>query len=182
MGKVFGAIGVLVAVVAAAFTVVHYFDSRYEPIGREKTTAAVMKAIQEGVILPWYKKSGQIPDGWVICDGSNETPDLRNRFIMGVAAMTAVGDTGGANGLTGLSTLGHALTVPEMPSHQHTTQNVHEKVGDAKYPVWDNMGNNGPRGAGITQIKGGGAEHRHLIPALDNRPAYVSIIYIMRVK
>ena len=36
-----------------------------------------------------------IPTGWVLCDGTNSTPDLRNRFVIGAggsSATTQVGD------------------------------------------------------------------------------------------
>ena len=43
----------------------------------------VPEIIQAGMILMWYS-ANPIPKGWAICDGSNNTPDLRNRFIRGI--------------------------------------------------------------------------------------------------
>lgn len=43
-----------------------------------------------GIITMWSGTIATIPSGWVLCDGSNSTPDLRNRFIVG-----AVADSGG---------------------------------------------------------------------------------------
>lgn len=36
-----------------------------------------------GMIMMWYGDTSEIPQGWVLCDGNNGTPDLRNRFIKG---------------------------------------------------------------------------------------------------
>ena len=49
--------------------------------------------------------------GWHICDGTNGTPDLRGRFILGASDGHAVGSTGGEEN--------HTLNVNEMPSHTH---------------------------------------------------------------
>lgn len=49
-----------------------------------------------GMIVMWAGASGSIPIGWVICNGSNGTPDLRDRFIVGAGATYAVGSNGGS--------------------------------------------------------------------------------------
>ena len=36
-----------------------------------------------GSIVMWNGPLSSIPDGWHICDGTNGTPDLRDRFIQG---------------------------------------------------------------------------------------------------
>ena len=36
-----------------------------------------------GIIVMWSGSIATIPSGWVLCDGSNGTPDLRNVFIVG---------------------------------------------------------------------------------------------------
>ena len=38
-----------------------------------------------------------IPKGWALCDGTNGTPNLISRFIMGTATQGQIGETGGAN-------------------------------------------------------------------------------------
>ena len=47
--------------------------------------------IPSGVIAIWSGATSAIPSGWVICDGNNSTPDLRDRFVIGATAGT--GDT-----------------------------------------------------------------------------------------
>jgi hypothetical protein len=49
-----------------------------------------------GMIMLWSGSSASIPSGWLLCDGSNSTPDLRNRFVVGATSTYAVGATGGS--------------------------------------------------------------------------------------
>jgi microcystin-dependent protein len=35
------------------------------------------------IIVAWSGSIETIPEGWIICDGTNGTPDLRDRFIIG---------------------------------------------------------------------------------------------------
>ncbi len=76
------------------------------------TTAFVRDIIPAGIISMWSGAIGAIPSGWLLCDGSNGTPDLRNRFVMGAGSSYAVGATGGATDVT--------LSTGNMPSHTHS--------------------------------------------------------------
>ena len=49
-----------------------------------------------GMIVLWSGAIVDIPTGWVICDGTSSTPDLRDRFVVGAGSTYAVGATGGA--------------------------------------------------------------------------------------
>lgn len=73
------------------------------------TTAFVQSAIGtalSGVIVMWSGTIATIPSGWVLCNGSNGTPDLRNRFIIGAhsdnvgVANTTITGTGTQTGGT----------------------------------------------------------------------------------
>lgn len=44
-----------------------------------------------GSIIMWHSTIATIPKGWALCNGSNGTPDLRNRFVIAADA-----DSGGA--------------------------------------------------------------------------------------
>lgn len=50
----------------------------------------------ENIISQWHGLLVDIPDGWVLCDGTNGTPDMRNMFVKGPADGKDPGDTGGA--------------------------------------------------------------------------------------
>ena len=43
----------------------------------------------------WNGAVDAIPTGWVLCNGENNTPDLRNRFVVGAGDEYSVGDVGG---------------------------------------------------------------------------------------
>ncbi len=49
-----------------------------------------------GSIVSWVGSIVNIPSGWQLCDGTNGTPDLRNKFIPGSGDTYAVHATGGA--------------------------------------------------------------------------------------
>jgi len=76
------------------------------------TTAFVRSIIPAGVILMWSGSVASIPSGWLLCNGSSGTPDLRDRFIVGAGSSYAVGATGGSATNT--------LTTSELPSHTHS--------------------------------------------------------------
>lgn len=40
-------------------------------------------SMPNGTILPWLPSAGRVPRGWVVCDGSRGTPDLRGLFLRG---------------------------------------------------------------------------------------------------
>jgi hypothetical protein len=72
-----------------------------------------------GGIIIWSGSSASIPSGWVLCNGANSTPDLRDRFIVGAGSTYAVGDTGGQNSITA------------VPAHTHGAGNfVTSNTGD----------------------------------------------------
>ena len=67
-----------------------------------------------GGIIMWSGEATKLPSGWFLCNGSNGTPDLRNRFVVGAGTGSSsypVGKTGGAEKVT--------LKKDEIPSHSH---------------------------------------------------------------
>jgi microcystin-dependent protein len=59
-------------------------------------TASVGASTFVGMIVAYSGAFADIPSNWAVCDGSKGTPDLRDRFILGTGAESAIGDTGGA--------------------------------------------------------------------------------------
>ena len=75
--------------------------------------------IPSGVITMWSGSIVSIPSGWFLCNGSNGTPDLRDRFVVGAGSTYSVGGTGGsANAIVVAHT--HSIT---DPGHAHTPDN-----------------------------------------------------------
>ena len=95
------------------------------------------------IIAGWLGTLASIPAGWVLCDGTLGTPDLRGKFIKGVDATSEIGNTGG--------TAGHDHTDPA--GHTHTTAHTH--------PV--NFTISSGDGVNITGIiqDGAGSAHTH---------------------
>ena len=73
-------------------------------------TEVSSSSIPSGLICMW--SGATVPTGWALCNGSNGTPDLRDRFIVGSGSSYAIGTTGGSNTVT--------LTIAQMPAHTHT--------------------------------------------------------------
>lgn len=86
------------------------------------STAFVHNILPYGVILMWSGSLATIPTGWALCNGSNGTPDLRNRFIIGAAVDdTSIARTTieGTNTITG----GTKDAIIVSHSHSGTTGN-----------------------------------------------------------
>ena len=90
--------------------------------------AAGAGTIPAGLITMWFGSSASVPGGWAVCDGTNGTPDLRDRFVIGAGTTYANGATGGGSSYTTAAGGDHshggavgdtALTVGQLPAHSH---------------------------------------------------------------
>ena len=90
-------------------SVIQTYDNLYGIIGVQATSGATIPA---GLISMWSGSIGSIPSGWYLCDGSNGTPNLTDRFIIGAGSSYAVNGTGGVSSVT--------LTTNNLPAHTHT--------------------------------------------------------------
>ena len=73
-----------------------------------------------GVIVMFSGLVENIPDGWVICDGTNGTPDLRGRFIKMIDANGSIGPVDNQD----LESDGKSIKIKEsnLPNHTHNIQ------------------------------------------------------------
>ena len=71
--------------------VIQTYDNLYGIIG----TPPSVTPIPSGAIIMWSGSIASIPAGYVICDGTNGTPNLRDSFVVGSGNTYAVGNTGG---------------------------------------------------------------------------------------
>ena len=78
---------------------------------------ALSAAFSAGMIMMWSGSIATIPTGWVLCNGSNSTPDLRNRFVIG-----AHSDSAGVaySTVTGSNTTSGGTKDAGVVSHTHT--------------------------------------------------------------
>ncbi len=71
----------------------------------------------------WSGSTATIPAGWALCNGSNGTPDLRDRFIVGAGGSYAVGATGGSADAVVVAHT-HTGTTATDGNHAHGTFNM----------------------------------------------------------
>ena len=146
-----------------------------------------------GGIILWSGSTASIPSGWVLCNGSNSTPDLRDRFVVGAGSSYAVNATGGASSVT--------LSTSQIPAHNHSASSsttisdsghshsipalVATETGaggttstasqGSSVAASTNSATTGITASTSTSIgnTGGGGSH-------ENRPPYYALAYIMK--
>jgi hypothetical protein len=84
--------------------------------------------VPTGGIIMWSGAANAIPSGWLLCDGTEGTPDLRNRFIVGAGDDYAVGDSGGS-ATSGLPAHSHGVTAQAASTGGATDTLVHTSTG-----------------------------------------------------
>jgi len=114
---------------------------------------AVSNTVPSGLIAIWSGSTGSIPSGWVLCNGSNGTPDLRNSFILGAGNTYAVGATGGSTDAIVVSHTHSATSSTSIsdPGHNHSASST---VNDPQHSHLQNGQTIG--GAGANTVQGGG--------------------------
>ena len=84
-----------------------------------------------GGIIIWSGAIANIPTGWLLCNGANGTPDLRDKFVIGAGTTYAVAATGGA------ATKSISIAEANLPSHTHAvgtlTGGAHEHSLQYRY-------------------------------------------------
>ena len=156
---------------------------------KDDGTWAAVGGIPSGVIAMWSGAISAIPTGWVICDGTNSTPNLTDRFVIHADADSGgtndVGDTGGSHTATPQGSVGtsgaHTLSTSEMPSHTHSY--AYKYTGG----LWDITSGAQPYTAatGTTGSTGGGSSHTHTGGTFTGSsttvtPKFYALAYIMK--
>jgi len=57
---------------------------------------AMNNPFKKGMIILWSGAIADIPEGWRLCDGTNNTPNLQNVFVVGAGDTYVVDATGGS--------------------------------------------------------------------------------------
>lgn len=78
--------------------------------------------IPVGGIIMWSGSIASIPTGWSLCNGSNGTPNLLDRFIVGAGSGYGVAATGGSANATLVSHSHTATSTVSDPGHFHDLQ------------------------------------------------------------
>lgn len=108
-------------------------------------------AIPSGLITMWSGSIATIPSGWYLCNGSNSTPDLRDKFIIGASSdETSLAKTNITGSLTQSGGSKDAIAV----SHTHTATSAVTDTGHVHTsPGWANTGYIG--GSSVTSNNNG---------------------------
>jgi microcystin-dependent protein len=69
----------------------------------------------------WSGSIASIPSGWLLCNGSNGTPDLRDRFVVGAGSTYAVAATGGTADAIVVAHTHTASTTATDSGHTHAS-------------------------------------------------------------
>lgn len=148
------------------------------------STVSGFGTIPLGGIILWSGAINQIPAGWALCNGQTvngrTTPNLQDRFVVGAGSAYGVGNVGGAGAIT--------LSVDQLPPHSHSYKDGFfiENYGSNTYPE-DYVGPN-IQGSGDTDGDNNWLWYRNMTTfntgsgsAIDIRPPYYALAYIMRV-
>jgi hypothetical protein len=54
------------------------------------------ETIPRGVVVMWTGAANEVPSGWALCDGTNGTPNLTDRFVIGAGNLYNPGDNAGS--------------------------------------------------------------------------------------
>jgi microcystin-dependent protein len=134
--------------------------------------------IPAGIIIVWYGST--VPGGWALCDGTNGTPDLRNRFIYGAGGP----GTGGAGGS---ATSTFTLSAQNIPAHTHTyTNNYAQDCRNVRASGTGGCWMSGPPGTNYPQTDGGNFSASNNGKAagapvtINIIPPYYTLAYIMK--
>lgn len=106
-------------------------DLLYHPVSNKHASDLLGAAVPSGLIIMW--SGSQVPSGWALCDGSNGTPDLRGRFVIGAGGTLTPGQTGRPSPegtqiyqikpTASVTIAGHSLTVEQI-AHSHSLQDA----------------------------------------------------------
>jgi hypothetical protein len=161
------------------------YDNLYGIVG---TQPAAGTTIPTGIISLWYGATGAIPAGWYLCDGTNGTPDLRDRFVVGAGNSYAVGAFGGsANSVVvdHTHTATSTSTVTD-PGHFHTigfTGNLLYSGGGGQVNTAFGAGTNqrtNSNTTGITVATATTNANAGVSGTNANLPPYYALAYVMK--
>ena len=157
-------------------------------------------SVPVGGIILWSGNESNIPTNWNLCDGTNGTPDLRDRFVIGAGNNYEINEIGGSNSIK--------LTISNLPAHNHsaslnlsglTTSSAGSHAHSLPYRNVQSLSGGGfgvvnEYGGSTISTNSAGA-HTHTISgsgtvsignigsgeAFDNMPPYYALCYIMKI-
>ena len=123
---------------------------------------------------PVDKETGLVDKSWHVCDGTNGTPDLRGRFVLGASDTYKVGSTGGE--------AAHSLNINELPTFTPSIKVSLDEKHLRSNSMWHGTrdcvagGYDSPKYSS-TPFKSVGGNKSH-----NNMPPYYALSYIMKIR
>ncbi|MCG8421418.1 MAG: phage tail protein [Proteobacteria bacterium] len=171
-------------------------DARLHVNGRIRDETGDVMPV--GGIIMWSGAESDIPAGWVLCNGANNTPDLRSRFIVGAGPGGSPAYEPGTSG--GPDSHHHLIDVPAQTVDTSTHGGHSHKMPDKWSGRNFRTGGVGATKAGIDRHSGDpgatrsqtdGAHHHSVTidhPAFDSgtsstteiRPQWYALCFIMK--
>ena len=140
--------------------------------------AQAVYAVPSGGIIIWSGSQASIPTGWLLCNGTSSTPDLRDRFIVGAGSTYAVAASGGAANAILVSHT-HTFTGTALGTHQHTLGGAGNGLADGSNGgAWYNGSSNTSAVSAGTPAGTNSTEGSSGVNA--NLPPYYALCYIMK--
>ena len=139
-------------------------------------------SIPANIIIMWSGAINEIPDGWFLCDGQNNTPDLRNIFVVGAGRTYSLNATGGnADAILPAHTHTVSGSTNTAPNHTHSGPGGYADNGPGgNVPIYRTYAN-----SNIAMSSGGGHSHSVTLNSVGssatgaNLPPYYALAYIM---
>ena len=136
--------------------------------------ASAINSVPSGGIIMWSGSIASIPSGWYLCNGSNGTPDLRDRFVVGAGNTYAVGATGGSKDAI---VVAHSHSIND-PGHNHSVPSGGAVSSTIRYETsgtsFFNSQITSTSGTGISVNSTGSSGTN------ANLPPYYALCYIMK--
>ena len=164
----------------SAGVTIQSYDNLYGIIGTAPASGTTFPA---GGIIIWSGAIGAVPSGWYLCDGTNGTPDLRNRFIVGAGSTYSVGATGGSADAVVVTHTHTATSTVSDPGHFHSA-NVGGGASVNWYPgaayAAQGTGSTSTATTGVTVATSTIAPAGAVSGTNANLPPYYSLAYIQK--
>ena len=122
------------------------------------------------------------PSGFYLCNGSNGTPDLRDRFIVGAGGSYTVAQTGGSADAIVVSHNHTATSVVTDPGHAHSynTNSATGVVSGGSSPPTMMSPTSQTTGTAVTSITVATTNVAQGVSGTNaNNPLYYALAYIM---
>lgn len=142
-----------------------------------------------GGIIMWSGSVASIPSGWYLCDGTNGTPNLKDRMVIGAGNLYAVDATGGSKDAIVVSHT-HTGSTSTVADHQHDVFGFWHWVDESIEIMATRLKSTSQAGTSRDddQLSGLAGGHSHTM-SLDsagssgtdaNLPPYYALAFIMK--